>query len=256
MTVNYATANATATAGSDYTATSGTLSFAAGEISKTITVPVLGDKVVESSETFSLTLSNPSGATLGSAASATATIIDNDSAVTLPSYTVAGTLGDDFFLPSGSNNYFGGGGSDTYIISPYTLTGAVTTKITDTEGSNVVQLIDGLTIASSSFFANAVQLTLSSGAKVQVLGAAAFGYQVGANASAGDTASSQTYAQFAATLGASVPTGSTPVSGTANFVVPSSFNAAALLLPDEGGSGIGIALIGVGDTWESGLSWL
>ena len=42
VTVNYATANGTATAGSDYTATSGTLTFAAGETSETITVPVDG----------------------------------------------------------------------------------------------------------------------------------------------------------------------------------------------------------------------
>ncbi len=219
VSVNYATADGTATAGSDYTASSGTLSFAAGEISKTIAVPILGDTTIESSETFTLTLSSPSGATLGSAISATATIVNDDQSTTV-SYTVPGTRVDDFLIPSGGNKYFGGGGSDTYIISPHTLSGAVTAKITDTEGSNVLQLVDGLTIASSSFYSDAVQLTLSNEAIVQVLGAAAFNYLVGANTPAGDTASSQTYAQFAATLGASVPTGSTPVSGTANFVVP------------------------------------
>ncbi|MBK6998542.1 MAG: hypothetical protein IPH35_00680 [Rhodoferax sp.] len=152
------------------------------------------------------------------------TIVNDDTTTTptLPSYTVAGTLGNDFFLPSGNNNYLGGGGNDTYIISPYILSGAVTAKITDTEGTNVIQLIDGMTIAASSFFNNAVQLTLSNGAKVQILGASGFSYQVGANASWGDTANSQTYAQFAATLGASVPAaGAAAVSGTANYVVPS-----------------------------------
>ncbi len=236
VTVNYATANGTATAGSDYTATSGTLSFAAGETSKTIAVSVLGDKIAESSETFSLALSSPGGATLGSAASATATILDNDSATTLPSYTVPGTLGNDFFLPSGGNNYLGGGGSDTYIISPHTLSGAVTAKITDTEGANAIQLVDGLTVASSSFFGNAVQLTLSNGASVQILGAASFTYLVGANAPAGDTASGQTYAQFAAALGASIPTGSTPISGGANFVVPSGITPASAPTPATAGT--------------------
>ena len=231
VTVNYATANGTATAGSDYTATSGTLSFAAGETSKTITVSVLGDKTVESNENFTLVLSSPSGATLGSTASATVTIIDNDSTTVLPSFTVPGTLGNDFFIPSGGNNYLGGGGSDTYIISPYTLSGAVTAKITDTEGANVIQLVDGLTIASSSFYGNAAQLTLSNGASVQILGAAAFTYLVGANTPAGDTASSQTYAQFAATLGASVPTSSTPVNGTTNFQVPSVITPASAPAP-------------------------
>ena len=81
--VNYATANGTATAGSDYTATSGTLTFAAGETTKTVSVPVLGDTSVESDETFTLTLSNPAGATLGAAASATATIVNDDGGANL-----------------------------------------------------------------------------------------------------------------------------------------------------------------------------
>ncbi|MBK6998569.1 MAG: DUF4091 domain-containing protein [Rhodoferax sp.] len=137
------------------------------------------------------------------------------------SYTVPGTIGDDVLAPSGGNNYLGGGGNDTYIISPYTLSGAVTAKIIDTEGGNVIQLVKGLTIASSSFYSNAVQLTLSNGASVQILGASGFSYLLGANAPAGVTASSLTYAQFAAALGASVPAGASAVSGSANFVVPS-----------------------------------
>ncbi len=156
---------------------------------------------------------------------AAGTIVNDDTTTTpptLPSYTVAGTLGNDFFLPSGNNNYLGGGGNDTYIISHYILNTAVTAKITDTEGTNVIQLVDGMTIASSSFFNNAVQLTLSNGAKVQILGASGFSYQLGANASWADTANSQTYAQFASTLGASVPAaGAAAVSGTPNYVVPS-----------------------------------
>jgi hypothetical protein len=135
-------------------------------------------------------------------------------------YTVPGTLGEDVFVLSAGNNYLGGGGNDTYIISAYTLSGAVTAKIIDSEGANVIQLVKGMTIASSSFFSNAVQLTLSNGAKVQILGASSFSYQLGANAPSGEAASSLTYAQFAAALGASVPTGTSAVSGSANFVVP------------------------------------
>ncbi len=141
-------------------------------------------------------------------------------AVAGTAYTVPGTLGDDVLVPSGGNNYLGGGGNDTYVISPYTLSGTVTAKIIDTEGANVIQLTGGLTIASSSFFSNAVQLTLSNGATVQILGASGFSYQLGANAPAGVTASSLGYPQFATTLGASVPTGAAAVSGSANFVVP------------------------------------
>lgn len=162
------------------------------------------------------------------------------------SYSVPGTLGNDFFIPSGGNSYFGGGGNDTYIISSYTLNGAVTAKIIDTEGSNVIQLVDGLTIASSSFYSNAVQLKLSNGASVQILGAAAFSYQVGANAPAGDTASSQTYSQFASTLGASVPTGSTMVSGIANYQVPTGASA-AIQMVDANSTEVSITLVGLND---------
>ena len=62
VTVDYATADGTAEAGSDYTASSGTLTFAAGETSKTVNVPVLDDAVDEGEETFTLRLSNAQGA--------------------------------------------------------------------------------------------------------------------------------------------------------------------------------------------------
>ena len=77
VTVDYATADGTATAGSDYTATSGTLSFAAGETHKSVSVPVLDDAHDEGSETLTLTLSNPSGAYLADG-SATGTINNTD----------------------------------------------------------------------------------------------------------------------------------------------------------------------------------
>ena len=58
--VDYATSDGTARAGSDYTETSGRLSFAALETSKTVSVPVLDDSHDEDSETLTLTLTNPS----------------------------------------------------------------------------------------------------------------------------------------------------------------------------------------------------
>ncbi|MBK7001118.1 MAG: DUF1566 domain-containing protein [Rhodoferax sp.] len=135
-------------------------------------------------------------------------------------YTIPGTLDDDVFVLTAGNSYFGGGGNDTYIISPHTLRGAVTAKIIDTEGTNIVQLANGMTIASSSFFNNAVQIMLSNGAIVQVLGASSFIYQLGANASSGEVAGNLNFAQFSAALGANVPAaGAAAVSGTANFVV-------------------------------------
>jgi hypothetical protein len=77
VTVNYATANGSATAGTDYVAAAGTVTFAAGEVSKTIGIGVVGDSAVESDETFTVTLSSPSGATL-SRTVATGTIANDD----------------------------------------------------------------------------------------------------------------------------------------------------------------------------------
>lgn len=77
--VSYATSDGTATAGADYTATTGTLNWAAGDgATKTIGIPVLEDTDVESAETITLTLSNATGAMLGTPAAATITINDDD----------------------------------------------------------------------------------------------------------------------------------------------------------------------------------
>jgi hypothetical protein len=86
VSVNYATSNGTATGGADYATQTGTLNFADGETSKTITISILEDQIVEGDETFMVTLSNPTGgATLGSPATATITIGDNDTcSYTLP----------------------------------------------------------------------------------------------------------------------------------------------------------------------------
>ena len=64
VSVSFATANGTAVAGSDYTATSGTLVFNAGETTKLITVSVNGDRTREADETFSVNLSGVTGATI------------------------------------------------------------------------------------------------------------------------------------------------------------------------------------------------
>ena len=77
VTVAYATSDGTATAGSDYTAVSGTLTFAAGETEKTVSVPVLEDDHNEGSETLTLRLSSPSGATIDDG-EATGTITNSD----------------------------------------------------------------------------------------------------------------------------------------------------------------------------------
>ncbi len=61
VTVDYATSDGTAKAGSDYTATSGTLTFQDGEAFKDISIPISRDSVIEGDERFFVTLSNPTG---------------------------------------------------------------------------------------------------------------------------------------------------------------------------------------------------
>jgi poly(3-hydroxybutyrate) depolymerase len=79
VTVDYATADGTATSGLKYTAVSGTLTFAAGETNKTIVVPILNEGFVEGTKSFLAILSNPTGgAVLGTPVSDTVFITDND----------------------------------------------------------------------------------------------------------------------------------------------------------------------------------
>ena len=89
-TVDWATSDGTATSGSDYTAASGTVTFNPGETSKPVSVDVLGDTTFESDETFTVTLSNPSGSTVGTP-SATGTISNDDKAVTTLTLAVTKT---------------------------------------------------------------------------------------------------------------------------------------------------------------------
>ena len=91
VTVDYATADDTATAGEDYTDTSGTLTFEAGETAKTVSVAVLDDAASEGPETFTLTLSNASGAgAYLKAASATGTIKDDEAETSATAPRVTG----------------------------------------------------------------------------------------------------------------------------------------------------------------------
>jgi hypothetical protein len=98
VTVNYVAFDGTAKAGADYARSRGTLTFAAGETSKTIEIPIFDDHRVEHTESFHIALSNPvGGATLGTTAHAAVNILDNDSALqfSVGKYTVnqsAGTV--------------------------------------------------------------------------------------------------------------------------------------------------------------------
>ena len=153
VTVNYATQDGTAAAPADYTATSGTLTFAPGETRKsTALVPIADDNEEDTGETFRLLLSNPTGsdanngaAVLGDA-EAVATILNSErEAAELTGFTLvdAGTNGDLMALAEGSTVRLGELLASSYGIraemSPgaapgsvrLELTGAKTAAVTD-----------------------------------------------------------------------------------------------------------------------------
>jgi hypothetical protein len=114
IAVNYVTVNASATAGGDYQAASGTLTFAPGETSKTIAINILGDTVVEPNETFYVNLSNATGATIADS-QGIATVLNDDipptrfyivdaSADKTFEYDPTGAAVENYRLRSGNND--------------------------------------------------------------------------------------------------------------------------------------------------------
>src|SRR5262245_14866532 len=89
VSVDYATADGTATNGAKYFSTSGTLAFAAGETNQTIVVPILNNAFVEGTKTFKVILSNPTNAGLGTLLTNSVSIADNDAGVQFVSASVS-----------------------------------------------------------------------------------------------------------------------------------------------------------------------
>ena len=87
VTVDFATTNLTATSGLDYAGTNFTLTFGPTERWKLVPVPILNDALTEANETFRITLSNPTNATLGYTKTTTVTIVDNDQGIQFESTT-------------------------------------------------------------------------------------------------------------------------------------------------------------------------
>ena len=117
VSINYITKNNTAIAGSDYTATSGKLTFADGETSKTFTIPINSDSEVESDETVEITLSDVSGGSLGRS-SATLTIADDDVLQPLPAVITSDTVK---FSPGDSQEAIAATGAPSIAIGTQTI---------------------------------------------------------------------------------------------------------------------------------------
>lgn len=106
--VTLATADQTATAGEDYTATTSLVQFAAGESSKSVTIPLLADTLAEGNETFTATLQDPVGAVISATNGvAVVTITDDEiSACGAPSYTPGAERGVFLWQDCGTDKWY------------------------------------------------------------------------------------------------------------------------------------------------------
>lgn len=88
VTANYSTASGSASAGSDFQSASGTLTFTKGQTTKTILVPVIGDTLPESNQTFFVNLRTPKHATIADS-QGIVTIVDDDPTISVSDMNVA-----------------------------------------------------------------------------------------------------------------------------------------------------------------------
>ncbi|MDP3241960.1 MAG: Calx-beta domain-containing protein [Reyranella sp.] len=145
VTVAYSTANGTAKAGKDYVASSGTVTFAAGETSKMVHVDIKGDVLAESNETFKVNLSSPAGATIADG-TAIGTIIDDDGAAVLPALSIA-----DLAVAEGN-------GEHAHFMFTVTLDKAAAGPVTVAYST-----ADGTATAGSDYVATNGTLTFTAG---------------------------------------------------------------------------------------------
>ena len=153
ITVQYATTNGTATAGSDYTSTNGTLTFNPGVTSQVINIPILNDSLNEANETFTLSLSSPTNANLGISntvttitdtltASVTTTLPDNVENLTLTGTAAingTGNAGNNVLTGNSANNTLAGlNGNDTYVFVANSGLGTDTIIETTTGGIDTI----------------------------------------------------------------------------------------------------------------------
>jgi alpha-galactosidase/6-phospho-beta-glucosidase family protein len=120
ITVTYTTSNGTALSGTDYTTTTATATIPAGQTCVNVTVPIIDDAINEPTENFTVTLTNPSNATIADG-TGIVTILDND-----PTGSTTITIGDKVFFDANNNGIQDGGsevGLPGVTVNLYNTTG-------------------------------------------------------------------------------------------------------------------------------------
>ena len=141
MTVTVTTVQGTALAGKDYTATTKTITFSPGVTQLSFAVPIIGDKTIESTETFTVVLSSASGATIARG-TGTVTIVDNDARLTAagtpaaPTAAPALTAADALSTLDAARAVWAAAGADAAALA------GVTIEIADLDGA-VIGEADG-----------------------------------------------------------------------------------------------------------------
>jgi hypothetical protein len=154
VTVNYATADGTAVAGTDYQAASGTLTFAPGQTSQTITVNAIGNPLYAPTRTFTVNLSSPSGAGIAQG-QGTGTIV---SSLTQPSVSIGGVYVTDVDSGTTPANFWVwlSGGSSLAVTVNYTT-------------------VDGTAVAGTDYVAASGTLTFAPGQTGQYVSVSVIG---------------------------------------------------------------------------------
>jgi hypothetical protein len=132
--------------------------------------------------------------------------------------------GKNYIIPTENDMIYRGlGGNDVYIISK-AIPSNTKIQIIDTEGSNIIELVDGITITTSLFTKNATRLTLSNGSEVTINGADKFTYETSGNSTTGDVGSQWSYSDFVKGMGVTDgPPSSGSKNGTSSFIITDTF---------------------------------
>ncbi|MEP0366459.1 MAG: LamG-like jellyroll fold domain-containing protein [Cyclobacteriaceae bacterium] len=145
VTVDYTTEDGLAVVDDDYTSDSGTITFAAGETSKTVNIAIVDDAIVEVDEDFFVTLSNPTNATILGGGSFSFTISDND----VSNMSVLGVSASE---------------SDGTVAMSVSLTNPISEDITVDFVSS-----DGTAVAGSDYTAASGTLTFPAGSTFETI---------------------------------------------------------------------------------------